>query len=267
MSKNIFLLFFLFCSLGFTSSLFGQKYYALGYFSRNQNMVCGKYEIAVNKEIDLGSISVSEYQKQFQNELYTRYAEKNISERKAIVVSPKQVLIVYAYKTRPDKYWDNCVTDGISHIVANTIKEAEGIYNARKENPQVSSMNELFRWQGNANEVGKPGLTANYEGVKVEYTRLRNGSVLAKGTNTNTDVIAVIRFKTNGGSEIETIEVPPGGGFQKQVDESDYNLEISFKPGANTGAGTLEKVKKLIKDNIKTSPNGEIRNNTTGVRG
>lgn len=55
--------------------------------------------------------------------------------------------------------------------------------------------------------------------------------------------------------------------FLKQIDESEYNLEISFRPGTNTGPGTLEKVKKIIKDNIKTSPNGEIRNNTTGVRG
>ncbi len=267
MSKNIFLLFVLSCSLGFTSSLFGQKYYALGYFSRNQNSVCGKFEIVVNKEIELESTSVSEYQKQFQSELNSRYAGNNISERKAIVVSPKQVLIVYAYKTRPDKYWDNCVTDGISHIVANSLKEAEDEFNFRKANPHLSSMNEMFRWQGGSNEVGKPGLIANYEGVKVEYTWLKNGSVLANGTNTNSDVIAVIRFKTNSGSEIGTIEVPPGGRFQKQVDESDYNLEISFKPGPNTGPGTLEKVKKLIKDNIRTTPNGEIRNNTTGVRG
>lgn len=267
MSKNIFLLFVLTCSWGFTNPTFGQKYYALGYFSRNQNMVCGKYEIVVKKEIDLESTNASEYRKQFQNELKSRYTEKNISERNAILVSPKQVLIVYAYKTRPDKYWDNCVTEGISHIVANSIKEADIIFNSRKENSNISSINELFRWQGGSNDVGKPGLVANYEGVKVEYIWLKNGSVLAKGTNSNTDVIAVIRFKTKGGSEIETIEVPPGGGFQKQIDESEYNLEISFRPGTNTGPGTLEKVKKIIKDNIKTSPNGEIRNNTTGVRG
>ncbi|SEG34498.1 hypothetical protein [Algoriphagus boritolerans] len=126
--KNLFPLIFL---LGLETISFpsiGQTYYAFAYYTEDQNMACGNAKIALSKEVELKSPSPSEFQRQLQKDLYKQYPQDNISNRFAVLVHPRQSLIVYSFQIQPDRSWGNCISNGLGHIVANTMKEAEDIY-------------------------------------------------------------------------------------------------------------------------------------------
>jgi hypothetical protein len=143
--KNLFPLIFLFGLGTISFPLIGQTYYAFAYYTEDQNLACGNAKIAVSKEVELKSPFAGEYQRQLQKDLYTQYPQNNISNRFAVLVYPRQSLIVYSFQTQPDRSWGNCISNGLGHIVANTMKEAEEIYRDRVAKSKAT-MIELFRW-------------------------------------------------------------------------------------------------------------------------
>lgn len=197
------------------------------------------------------------------------YRDNNANAADRWLLRPNEPAIVYEFRTKIQGF--SC--EYLAHAMVNgkTLEEAEDKMNHyAANNPKVylSNPNVVVRWSGTPNkkQIEKEGGKAIYGGLEVTYNHLPNGSVLAKGNNTNEDVKVVITYLTKSGSTISELEVVPGGSFNYTINESMFDVQVLFKPGTKTNSGTIQKLKQNIKGSVESNSQGEIINTVTGSR-
>lgn len=234
---------------------------------------CTEGQIIKKEEIELFSSEFDSYTQGLKEELKNTYKWADGYNACPITTVPVRMVIIW-YKSTARSGSSNCYSTAFSCVTANSFPEAEKRFDDIKKSYKDVTYEELGRW-GN-NNLGTPTPQTS-DGKSVEYGDDKNliinykankTTVVLQIKNKNTDVKAIVEITDKRGRVLRIITINPGATVVESIkEESSFDVTIRYEPGKTTAPGTMQKLKKLIKDQISTDGKGAIKTASSGIRG
>ena len=223
----------------------------IGTYEKNKRGICGDYELVHEEIKDYTEYAIK--RTQFQDE------HKNQSPNTKFVSSNESV-ICYQY-VKKNSGW-NCNSNVISSKTGKSLEDCnKQLADQLAKYPKdfTTQPNNIYTWQGKGSSGNE--YVKDYGGLNGKFitanTSTKN-AIVVKLTNTTTDKLATVLFRTDDGKIIVEY-IYPGSTFTKKYDAKKLEVQVLYQDSkVPEPINVMEFIKSHVRDLLENE-NGELK--------